>query len=208
MKKYMFAFVAFLSTFAAYAATPIDGAYWVTIPSTATNCVTPDFSVNYQPWDPTLNCYYVVGGDFTDTLNFTIADPGVDASGNALPVPTNGYEVVGNSYHFVGLSGRAHPSYTWDTTITNVVIVDAAGNIVAQAVNAPFWSRPQCSPTYRNFCSPHQTDDWFVGVQLAPGAYRLVIMATSSGNRPGNYTYTLTTDAVAPAVAPVASVDE
>jgi hypothetical protein len=177
-------------------ASTVDAEYQITIPSSATNCVTPFANLP----DPSYNCYYTSIGDFTDKLEFTVDGTTV-----------NTFEVVGKSYHFVGQSGRAHPSYTWSTTLTNVYIVDndpnslTFGNIVAQLTDAPFWSNPDCL-TVRNYCSPHQTDDWFASVQLSAGSYALVINGTVGGNRPGSYTYTTTTDAPppAPAVAPVA----
>lgn len=175
--KRLLAILALLLPITVFAA-PVDAEYAITIPAQATNCVTPFAGLP----DPSYNCYYTANGEFTDRLDFA-----VDGT------TTNTVEVVGKSYHFVGLSGRAHPSYTWSTTLTNVYIVDvASGNIVAQLADAPFWAYTDCAIAYRhNFCSPHQTDDWFVSVQLPAGSYSLVINGVVDGNRPGEYPYTV-----------------
>lgn len=173
MKK-LFAILALLLPIAAFAA-PVDAEYAIAVPAQASNCVTPFANLP----DPSYNCYYTSIGEFTDRLDFT-----VDGT------TTNTFEVTGKSYRYTVSSGRAHPIYTWSTTLTNVVIVDGSGNIVAQLADAPFWASPSCMEV-RNYCSPHTTDDWFVSVQLPAGSYSLVIMGTVGGNRPGAYSYTV-----------------
>lgn len=177
----------------AVSAAPTNWEYQVTIPATGTNCVAPAFAASLP--DPSYFCAYTETGEFTDKLDFAVSNP-------ATPIT---FESIGLSRHFIGLSGRAHPNYTWSTTLTNVVVVDASGNVVVQLVNTPIQVLRPCRTTPPNDtgpCSPHLTDDWKAVANLPVGSYSLVIMGTVTGNRPGNYQYSLTTP-VAPVQPPL-----
>lgn len=180
MKK-LLAAIAVSAAFAApaYAVDLKDAEYQITIPSTGSMCASPAFDLP----DPSYNCYYVGLGEFTDKLDFSISDPTHVGTFEVVAAP---------SYRFTVQSGRAHPTYTFSTTLTNVYVVDlGTGNIVAQATNAPFWAHPQCRVGFTNYCSPHQTDDWFASTALPVGNYSLVINGVVSGNRPGGYKFTV-----------------
>lgn len=188
--------LAIAAAFAAPAyAAPTNWEYQVTIPAQATNCVAPSFAASLiaQGGDPSFFCFYTETGEFTDKLDFSVSNP-------TAPITL---ESIGLSRHIVGQSGRAHPSYTWSTTLTNVVVVDAAGNIVVQLVDTPFQALRACRATNdAGPCSPHLTDDWKAITTLPVGNYSVVVMGTVGGNRVGSYQYSLTVP-VAPVQLPL-----
>jgi hypothetical protein len=68
-------------------------------------------------------CFYVVLGPFTDSYQFSVP---ADA--------TYTFTVSGNYWHRCTVSGRAHQCYTESLTVTNAVVVDAAGDVVLALV--------------------------------------------------------------------------
>jgi hypothetical protein len=108
------------------------------------------------------SCFYVVLGPFTDTYLFEVP---ADA--------TYTFSVSGNYWHRCTVSGRAHQCYTESLAVTGAVVVDAAGAVVLALV-------------------ADASGVWSGAVELPPGDYAYVISATVSGNRPGEYDYSIT----------------
>lgn len=106
-------------------------------------------------------CFYVVTGPFTDTYLFS-----VEADG------TYSFEVNGNYWHRCTVSGRAHQCYTENLVVTNAVVVDASGAVVLQL-------------------GADASGVWGGAVELPPGDYAYDISAYVTGNRPGEYDYSI-----------------
>jgi len=140
----------------------VDSTYTVVPPVTGSQCpaIQPDLPPGY-------NCYYVALGGFTDTYQFNVP---IDAFYS--------FAVNGNHWRRYVSSGRAHVTYAEDMTITNAVVVDAAGNMVLQLEFTGYV-----------VVGSSTQDDWAGLVQLPPGDYSFLITGFVTGNRPGVYGY-------------------
>jgi hypothetical protein len=131
-----------------------DTTYTTTPPASGSTCPKVNDTV-------TSPCFYVVLGDFTDTYQFSVE---ADA--------TYTFSVSGNYWHRCTVSGRAHQCYTESLTVTNAVVVDAAGAVVLQL-------------------AADASGVWSGAAELPPGDYAYVISASVGGNRPGEYDFSI-----------------
>jgi len=166
--------------------------FHVTLPASGATC--PDTLDGFYASQGANPCYYRPVGNFADAYLFSVTDA-------TIPIT---FDTSGRSWHVVGLSGRAHPSYTIDTVITDAHVVElASGQIVAQLANSPFWAYGQCSTPARYPCSYHMSDHWMGTSTLPVGDYSFVVLGNEGGNRVYAHPWSITVP-VAPVQPPLA----